>query len=533
MSKNATIAVLGCGYWGKNLVRSMAELGALAAVADAHAATAEAMAKQYNVRALSVDAILADGAIAGIVIAAPAAQHAALAIRALEAGKHVFVEKPLALTVADAEKVAAVAARTGKVLMVGHLLQYHAAYQALAEKVREGAIGKLLYVYSHRLNLGKIRTEENVLWSFAPHDISMILGLFGEAPVAVSAQGTAHLTPNLPDICSAQMRFTSGASAHVFVSWLNPTKEQKLTVVGERGMFVFDDSKPWAEKLVHFPHTVKWVNQMPQPEKADGVAVAVPEGEPLKAECQHFLDAISGAPTRTDAAEGLRVLRVLEAAERAMQTNAEVPMQPSPKLPYFVHETALVDDGCTIGEGTKIWHFSHILGGTVIGRDCVISQNVMIGPNVIVGNQCKIQNNVSLYKGVELADGVFCGPSCVFTNVNTPRAQIERKDAFLPTKVGTGATIGANATIVCGNEIGAYALIGAGSVVTKLVKPHALMVGNPARQTGWVSHAGEKLGTDLVCPREGRRYRITTDEQLEEISKESTHGTGKGKKHAA
>lgn len=185
--------------------------------------------------------------------------------------------------------------------------------------------------------------------------------------------------------------------------------------------------------------------------------------------------------------------------------------------PFFIHESSYVDDGSTVGEGTKIWHFSHISENTQIGKNCVISQNVFIAPGVTIGNNCKIQNNVSLYKGVTLEDGVFCGPSCVFTNVNTPRAEIERKDAFLPTYVEKAATIGANATIVCGSRLGAYCLIAAGAVVTKDVPPHALMAGVPARQMGWVSHAGERLGKDLVCPREGRKYKLTSDHQLEEV----------------
>jgi UDP-2-acetamido-3-amino-2,3-dideoxy-glucuronate N-acetyltransferase len=179
---------------------------------------------------------------------------------------------------------------------------------------------------------------------------------------------------------------------------------------------------------------------------------------------------------------------------------------------YFVHESSYVDDGCEIGKGSKIWHFSHILGGTRMGEGCIIGQNVMIGPDVSMGKGCKVQNNVSLYKGVHLADDVFCGPSCVFTNVLNPRANVERKDEFRVTNVGTGATIGANATIVCGHDIGAYAMIGAGAVVTKHVKPHALMVGVPAKQMGWVSHEGEILGDDLKCPRTQRQYEVIDGE---------------------
>ena len=174
--------------------------------------------------------------------------------------------------------------------------------------------------------------------------------------------------------------------------------------------------------------------------------------------------------------------------------------------PPFVHESAYVDDDVELGAGTKIWHFSHILPRTRIGRNVSIGQNVVAGPDVTIGDNCKIQNNVSLYKGVELEQGVFCGPSCVFTNVLNPRAEIERKDEFRVTRVRRGATIGANATIVCGHELGEYCMIGAGAVITKDVPAYALMVGVPARRIGWVSRAGEILDETLTCPRTGERY---------------------------
>jgi len=181
---------------------------------------------------------------------------------------------------------------------------------------------------------------------------------------------------------------------------------------------------------------------------------------------------------------------------------------------YSVHESSYVDDGTEIGNGTKIWHFSHILKGTRIGANCSIGQNVMIGPDVSVGDNCKIQNNVSLYKGVELEQGVFCGPSCVFTNVINPRAEVERKEEFRPTPVRRGATIGANATIICGHELGEYCLIAAGAVVTKDVPAYALMAGVPARRMGWVSRLGEILDENLVCPRSGEKYRLADPDRL-------------------
>lgn len=173
----------------------------------------------------------------------------------------------------------------------------------------------------------------------------------------------------------------------------------------------------------------------------------------------------------------------------------------------FVHESAYVDEGATVGAGSKVWHFAHVLPGTVIGERCVLGQNVMAGPDVVIGDGCKVQNNVALYRGVTLAEDVFCGPSCVFTNVLTPRAHVERKDEFGATPVGRGATIGANATIVCGHELGAFCMIAAGAVVTKDVPAYALVAGVPAKQIGWVSEAGERLGAGLVCPRTGEKYQ--------------------------
>jgi predicted dehydrogenase/acetyltransferase-like isoleucine patch superfamily enzyme len=443
-----------------------------------------------------------------VVLATPAETHARLALLAIEAGKHVFVEKPLALEIPDALGVNKAAEARGLVVMVGHLLRYHPAFLRLNELVSDGAFGRLQYIYSNRLNLGKFRREEDVFWSFAPHDISMILALAGETPESVAAVGHCYLHSRIADVTTTHLRFSNGINAHIFVSWLHPNKEQKLIVVGDRGMAVFDDSEPWPRKLTLYPHRVAWHNGIPEPSRADAQPVPVEQAEPLRLECQHFLECLRvGRQPRTDSREGIRVLRVLDAARRSMTSGRPAVLEEA-VIPYFVHESAYIDNGCKIGAGTKIWHFSHVLRGSKIGRDCVVGQNVMIGPDVIIGDRCKIQNNVSLYNGVILEDGVFCGPSCVFTNVINPRAEIVRKDEFHPTVVSGGATIGANATIVCGRHIGAYSFIGAGAVVTRDVPAHALVVGNPARQIGWMSDAGHRLNDDLVCPETGDRYAL-------------------------
>ena len=182
------------------------------------------------------------------------------------------------------------------------------------------------------------------------------------------------------------------------------------------------------------------------------------------------------------------------------------------KTNYFIHESSYIDDNVKIGSGTKVWHFCHILSGTKIGKNCSFGQNVMAGPDVIIGDGCKIQNNVSLYKGVILEDGVFCGPSMVFTNVTTPRSEVNRQNEYSQTLVRKGVTIGANATIVCGHELGEYCFIAAGAVITKNVIPHAVMAGVPAKQIGWVAHSGEILGKDLACPRTGDLYEVVENQ---------------------
>ena len=523
------VAVVGSGYWGKNLVRNYGELGAMRLICDNNEITLNQFKAKYpDIEVcLAFNDVLGRDTVEAVVVATPAETHFALAREALMAGKHVYVEKPLVLDEAEGQELIEIAGRRNLVLMVGHLLQYHPVFVKLKELGRKGELGRINYIYSHRLNLGKIRREENILWSFAPHDISMILALAGEEPERVQATGGNYLHKKIADVTTTHLDFPSGLKAHIFVSWLHPFKEQKLVVVGDRKMAVFDDTKPWADKLLLYAHEIRWENGAPVPAKAEPERVEVPEAEPLRLECEHFLRCIqSGQKPLTDGAEGLRVLKVLNASQisldekdgRAVMTedrNSRI-QDPAYSIKHpGIHPTAIVDDNVTIGEGTKIWHFSHILSGCNIGGKCNIGQNVVIGPDANVGNNCKIQNNVSVYKGVTLEEGVFCGPSMVFTNVYNPRAEIRKMDQLRPTLVKRGASIGANATVVCGNTIGRYAFIGAGAVVTKNVADYALVVGNPARRIGWVCECGERMPDDLECLSCGKQY-LQKDEGLEE-----------------
>ena len=310
------VAVIGCGRWGKNLIRNFASLGVLAAVCDIDDAAAAQFATDFEVPEMDTSRLFADDEITAVAIAAPPIQHYPLASAALEAGKHVFVEKPLALNIEDGVNLCAQADSSGRTLMIGHLLQYHPAFLRLKRMVDEGDVGRVQYIYSHRLNLGVVRREENILWSFAPHDISMILSLVGDEPSQVSAVGASYLNKSVADVTTTHLAFPNGEQAHIFVSWLNPIKEQKLVVVGEAGMVVFDDTQPWENKILRYPHRIDWIDGQPIPNKADAIAVPVKQDEPLKLECQHFLDCVvSGKRPRTDGAEGLMVLRVLQQAQ--------------------------------------------------------------------------------------------------------------------------------------------------------------------------------------------------------------------------
>lgn len=545
-------AVIGLGAWGKNILRNLAELGALHTACDQDPSALAAWSGKYPGVSFYAhpEAVFRDPAIRAVAVAAPPRHHHPLVKRAILAGKDVFVEKPMALTWREGAELVELAREHGRILMVGHILQYHPAVVKLKEMVAAGELGRLQYLYSNRLNIGTLRTEENIWWSFAPHDISVILSLLGDEPTRIHAFGGDFLRKGNFDTTLVDMDFADGVKAHIFVSWLHPFKEQKLVVVGSRAMAVFDDTAE--EKLVVYPHTIEWQEgRIPLARRAEFRAVPLEKREPLKEELSHFLACCATrSRPRTDGEEGLRVTGVLERAQDYLAAHAgrmsqalpdrglppgsyrgadefatgfpsgtallpgsaaaSAPGQaPVPAARPGVHPTAVIDEGVVLGPGTKVWHFSHLLPGTVVGRDCVLGQNVMAGPRVRIGDRVKIQNNVSVYEGVELGDEVFCGPSVVFTNVINPRAFVDRRAEFRRTVVSRGATLGANSTLVCGVTVGEYALVAAGAVVTRDVAPHALVAGVPARRIGWVCVCGSTLtlsGKEASCPACGIGY---------------------------
>tara|TARA_B100000902_G_C27322441_1_gene925648 strand:- start:7209 stop:8195 length:987 start_codon:yes stop_codon:yes gene_type:complete len=323
MKKN--IAVIGCGHWGKNLVRNFAELGSLAAVCDPNDRLAQSCAKQYSAGNLSFAAILESPDIDGVVLAVPAPHHASMALEVMNSGKHVYVEKPLAMDKVEAEAMIESAKENNVHLMVGHLLQYHPVFIAVRSLVDSGELGSLRYIYSNRLSLGKVRSEEDVIWSFAPHDISMILSLTGQDPEVVRTESSSILQNDIADTAIIHMEFKSALKAHVSVSWLHPYKEQKLVVIGEDAMIVFDDTKPWKEKLASYRHVVNSTGALLSLEKAEVEYHEVLQSEPLRNECEHFLDVVRGnVLPLTDGDEGLSVLKVLSAASLSQSKSEAV-----------------------------------------------------------------------------------------------------------------------------------------------------------------------------------------------------------------
>ncbi|MBD3380146.1 MAG: oxidoreductase [Candidatus Omnitrophica bacterium] len=509
-ARKKNIGIIGLGGWGKNILRNLYELKVLATACDTNEIVLDLHRK--NMRGvkytLSKDDLFRDRDIKAVVIATPAETHYQIASQALNAGKDVFVEKPLSLKEEHARELISLAKKKKKILMVGHILQYHPAVLKLKEMIDKGELGKLRYLYSNRLNMGKLRVEENILWSFAPHDVSVMLMLTGSKPSNIKGYGGSYLNENIFDTTLSSMEFKNNVKGHIFVSWLHPFKEQKLVVVGSKAMAVFDDMAK--DKLVLYAHKIEWERgEIPVAHKAAGKAVKLAIKEPLKEEMKHFLKCVSERKRpRTDGEEGLAVLEVLRRSEKVIK---DVVFENSEEN-FFLHPSAVADENTHIGKGSKIWHYSHILKNSLIGENCVIGQNTSIGPDVKIGNGCKVQNNVSIYKGVTLEDDVFCGPSCVFTNVYNPRAFVERKTEFLPTLVKKGATIGANATVICGVTVGKYAFVAAGAVVKKDVPDHAIVAGVPAKQKGWVCKCGEPLkNKDMKCSRCGNKYTIRSN----------------------
>lgn len=522
----ARICVVGAGRWGKNHIRTLDGLGALAGIVDTDDANLARLAAQYP-RAQTFTSVkpALEWGFDGFIVATPAQTHVELASFLLENRRPVLVEKPLALTAAEARALQELSEKRETLLMVGHVLLFHPAIRRIQGLISEGKIGRLQYLYSNRLNLGTVRTEENILWSFAPHDISVFQFLVGSQPAEVVTRGGAFLQPGIHDTTMTVITYPNNVVGHIFVSWLHPFKEHRVVIIGSKGMLSYEDSHE-AKDILFYEKGIDWIQG--EPVARDGPTEVIPYDRslPLTEELRYFIEHLGDKSVAiANAADGVAVLEILEQASLELQSTPSRPEAqsrpeasrptrvPEPTTDFFVHPTAIVDEGAEVGEATKIWHFCHVQSGARIGARCTLGQNVYVGTDVRIGDHVKIQNNVSVYEGVELEDYVFCGPSMVFTNVLDPRCKYPQRGSrhYRKTLVCEGASIGANATIICGHTIGRHAFIAAGATVTGDVPDYALMVGVPARRVGWSCECGERLGEvegAVTCPRCRRLYTV-------------------------
>ena len=491
------LALIGGGYWGKNLVRDLYNLGALHTVCDINTELLSSHKSNYPEIETTTDwdTILGSELIDRVCIALPAHLHYSFAKKSLEAGKHVYVEKPITLDISQAEELNTIAKEKNLILMVGHLLQYHPGIQKIKSLIKSGEIGTVKQIVANRFSLGIFRTFENVLWSFAVHDISVILSLCNDMlPNSVVCNGASNITSGIQDITNSILKYDD-KYVSLNVNWLSPYKEQKLTIVGTKGMIVFDDVNKTIKIHREF---VKFENAMnphnPVAIKDNYYTLNVDTTEyPLTKECKHFIYCCDyNTQPITDGDEGVRVLKVLTKLQESLDNNGKEVSFKKSTTNVFVHETAVVDDGAIIGEGTKIWHYSHICKGAQIGKKCNIGQNVFIAGGAVIGDNCKVQNNVSIYAGVKAGNHVFFGPSCVLTNDINPRCLHSKNGKYIETILEDGVTLGANSTVVCGNTISQHSLIGAGAVVCKDVPPNSIIVGNPGTRIGSIDEFGER-----------------------------------------
>ena len=492
------IGLAGCGQWGKNLVREFNNLNVLSHIFEINQKTVDQFKNIYpNITFTNNwDDIINNQEISAVCISLPAEYHYKYAKDALLNNKDVYVEKPITLNLEEAEELINLSHKNNKILMVGHILQYHPCIEKIKELIKNGEIGRIINIISNRLNLGTFRTFENVLWSFAPHDISVILSLCDDTlPDVLYCTGKDNLTKGIHDITNTVLEWKDkNIYVNINVNWLNPFKEQKLTIIGEKGMILFDDTLK-EDKLKLFKDYIKWSDTIPiypSPNKSDGIVIDCDyEKSPLYKECKHFIECCQERKTPiTSGEEGLRVLKVLNYSTNSLHNDGKKIYLSDYHKEYFSHPTSIIDQGCLINKNAKIWHFTHVTKNAIIGENTSIGQNCYI--DGLLGKNCKVQNNISVYNGVECSDNVFIGPSAVFTNDINPRCEYPKNGNYVKTIIKQGVSIGAGSVIRCGVTLNEYCFIGCGSVVVKDVPSYKIVVGNPAKVIGEIDKLGNR-----------------------------------------
>jgi UDP-2-acetamido-3-amino-2,3-dideoxy-glucuronate N-acetyltransferase len=504
-------AVFGGGYWGNKIIRILKE--DVAVIYDTHQATLDGLDEEFSdiPKVTSVDKVWKFSTVKRVVVVTPPHTHYDLIKDALTRGLDVYVEKPLVKSSAEAEELYALSQSLGRVLMVGHVTNYHPTVQVLLDRIRTQRYGSLRKIETQRLGAGFLRTDIDVMWDLGIHDVSVSLRLLKQGGFELDESSVRAMHSKAvglhSDTVFAQANFTNKtigkeAMLEIHTAWHNTGKERILRLVFENALISWD-----ATKVIDDKTQLKVCEFVNGPPPAYSILLQEVETEfpspsstlmPLDTELLHFLDCCKNRSTPlTDGAEGIRVLKFLELVSACDSKRSDVARE-CEKTPVFtdnpnaeeafVHPTSVVERGAKIGKGTRIWYFCHISKNCCIGDNCNVGQNCYFGEGTVLGNNSKVQNNVSVYDGVVCEDDVFLGPSMVFTNDRNPRSAHLRP--FMKTFVKRGASIGANATIVCGTTLGEFCMVGAGAVVTKDVKPYALVYGNPARQRGWVDKDG-------------------------------------------
>lgn len=480
------IAIVGAGYWGKNLIREFYNLNVLDMVIEQDENLLNEIKNNYNIKTSSnIQDVLNKNYITGIVIATPSETHYTIAKQCLDRNKNIFIEKPFTLDYNKSLELHNLSIQKNLKIMVGHILHYNLYIIKLKSLLKNNTIGQIKSIVTNRFSYGKIRSNENVLWSFAPHDISLIYSLLKNSSNQEPLLNIKYIDSktHCSNISESNIFLESNnIKVNINVSWLKPYKESSITIVGTKGILYFDDVKKTLSLTKY--------NLLKQNILINDYIT------PLKNECLHFVNClINNKIPYTNSFEALYGIRLIENIINHNNYNLD-PISisehnnPINSNDYYLDSTSIIDNNTTIGKNTKIWHYTHVCESSIIGQNCNIGQNCYIGKNTIIGNYCKIQNNVSVYDGVICEDYVFLGPSCVFTNDLNPRVEYP-KNSYKKTYIKYGATIGANATILCDLTIGRYALIGAGSVVVRDVPEYAVMVGNPAKQIGIIDKYGK------------------------------------------